>query len=107
MAIFFFVERPVRSAQNVLNGEAVARILGDADARGEARNFDIFSETLGNALRNTAGSFRGRSRQNQGEFIAAISSGRIDCSATQVENLRHSAEREAPHDVAVRIVDLF
>jgi hypothetical protein len=101
------VEGLVGGAEHVFNGEAIARILGDADADGKERSFDIFSETLGNALGNPAGIFGGSPGQNESELIAAVTSGCIDGAATQVKDLRHAAEGEAAHDMAVHIVDLF
>jgi len=105
--VLFIVEGLVCGAKHVFNGEAVARILGNADADGKARNFDIFPETLGNALSNPVGIFGGSPGQNESELIAAITSGCIDCTATQKKNLCHAAESETTHDMAVRIVDLL
>jgi hypothetical protein len=105
--VLFVVEGLVTGTEKVFNGLAVARILGHAEAYREARDFDIFSETLGDAASNPAGVFGGRPGQNQSKFIAAVTSRRIDRTATQVKNLRHAAEREAAHHVPVHIVDLF
>src|SRR5712664_3707399 len=105
--MLFVVEGLVAGAENLFNGFAVAGILGNPDADGETRDFDIFGETLGDSAGNPAGVFGGRPGQNQSELIAAITSGCIDRTATQAENLRHAAESEAAHDVPGHIVDLL
>jgi hypothetical protein len=105
--VLFIVEGLVCSAENMFNGEAVARILGDANADGKPRNFDVCTETLGNALSNPPGMFGRSPRQNQSELVTAITSGCVDRTATQVKNLCHAAEREATHNMAVHIVDFL
>src|SRR5258708_10974172 len=105
--MLFVVEGLVAGAENLFNGFAVAGILGNADADGETRDFDIFGETLGDAAGNPAGVFGGRPGQKQSELIAAITSGCIDRTATQVKNLRHAAEREAAPHLPVHIADLL
>jgi hypothetical protein len=105
--VLLIVEGLVCGAEHVFNGEAVTRILGDADADGKPRNFNVFAETLGNALSNPAGIFGGSPGQNESELIAAITCGCIDRTATQKKNLCHAAESETTHDMAVRIVDLL
>jgi hypothetical protein len=101
------VKDAVGNAENVLNGVAVPRVLSDTDADGKVRSFDIFREPLGNALRNTTGILGGSSGQNQGELIAAITGGRIDGPAAQVKDLRHPAESEAPHEMAMLVINLL
>src|SRR5258708_8771706 len=51
---FFIVESLVCSAEHVFNGEAVARILGDAAAHVNTRNFHLFLDPLDNALTHPA-----------------------------------------------------
>jgi hypothetical protein len=41
--VLFLVQRAVCGAENVLGGKPVARILRDANARGQARNFEVFA----------------------------------------------------------------
>jgi hypothetical protein len=101
------VEGAVGCTQKVFDGQTVAGILGNADADGKTRKLGIFGETLRDALRNPAGVFGGDLGQNQSEFVPAITSGRIDATATDVKNLREAAESRAAHDMAVRVVDLL
>jgi len=80
--MFFGVKGLVCNAQNVFNAAPVARVLGDADADGKARCFDIFREPLGNTLSHTTGILGGGSGQNESELIAPIPGRRIDGPAT-------------------------
>src|SRR5260370_40169455 len=91
-AMLFVVEGLVAGAENLFNGFAVAGILGNPDADRETRDFDIFGETLGDAAGNPEGVFGGRPGEEQKQLIGPMTSGWIDCTATQVENLRPSAE---------------
>src|SRR5713226_8842222 len=103
----FCVEILVRFREQFLDALAIAVVAGDADTRGEARRFIVvghdFADAIGDAARFVFLGFR----ENQGEFVAAVSRGSVNCAAMNPENIGEAADGTAADKMAVTIVNRF
>ena len=97
----------VRFREQFLNALAVAAICRDADARGENRLFRVAGENFADAVGNTTRFVLLRLREDQGEFVAAVSRGGIDGPAMNAEHIGETADSAAAHEMAKAVVDFF
>src|SRR6267143_5940682 len=103
----FCVQVLVCFRKQFFNTLTVAPADGYADARGERRLFIIVGENFADAIRDTACFVFLRFRENQGEFVPAVSRGGIDGAAVNTENIGKAADGAAADEMAVAIVDFF
>src|SRR3984957_19122528 len=106
-AAFHPVERPIGRPQQFLDGCAVRGIHRDSHARGDQRRLPIIHQFLANPLSGLLGFLFAGFGQNQGEFIAAIASRRINGPAAVAQGHTKALDRATPRQVAVFVIDLF
>src|SRR5487761_707404 len=93
--------------QQLLDGQAVARIDGDARAHGNARLDPVLDQAFADAVRDLNGDrFLGFGK-HQSEFVAAVSRGRVHAAAVIAKNVGKALERLAAHQVAVLVIYFF
>src|SRR5260370_17233204 len=85
----------------------MAGVAGDADTRGEAGRFIVAGRAFADAIGAPARFVLLGFRENQGEFIAAVSRGSVDCAAMNPENIGEAADGTAADKMAVTIVNAF
>src|SRR5204862_5347933 len=86
---------------------AVAAVRGNADARRKDRLFRVASKDFADAVGDTTRFVLLRLWKNQGEFVAAISRGCIDCPAVDAEGIGKTADGAAADEMAKVIVYFF
>ena len=77
-ATFHDIERVIRGAQELFNGDAVFRINSKTGAHGYGRFLSIAREPLANSQCGLAAFLFTRLGKNQHELIAAVTRGRIN-----------------------------
>src|SRR5712692_5643526 len=101
----FCVEILVRFREQFLDALATAAVDGNADTRGEAWRFIVVGHDFADAICDAARFVFLRLRENQGEFVAAVSRGGIDGAAVNAENIGEAADGAAADEMTVTIVD--
>src|SRR5690349_23863476 len=97
----------VRFREQFFNALAVAAVRGNADARRKDWLFRVASKDFADAVGDTTRFVLLRFRKNQGEFVAAISRGGIDCTAVDAEDIGKTADGAAADKMAKVIVYFF
>src|SRR5260221_8802458 len=85
---FFCVQILVRFRKQFFDAFAIAAVGGNADTRGERRLFGVVGENFADTIRDTMRIVFCRFRENQGEFVAAVSRGGIDSAAIDRKSTR-------------------
>lgn len=104
---FFEIELGVGGGKKFFDALAVAVADGNADAGGKLRMFEVAGHDRANAIGDARGFFVRSFRQNESEFVAAVTRGGIDGAAMNAENIGEAANRTAADKMAVAIVDFF
>src|SRR5438270_717214 len=106
-ASLFRIEIVVRFREKFFDALAVAAVRGNANARRKDRLFRVASKDFADAVGDTTRFVLLRLWKNQGEFVAAISRGGIDCPAVDAEGIGKTADGAAADEMAKVIVDFF
>ena len=106
-ASLFRIEIVVRFREQFFDALAVAAVRGNANARRKDRLFRVASKDFADAVGDTTRFVLLRLWKNQGEFVAAISRGGIDCPAVDAEGIGKTADGAAADEMAKVIVDFF
>ena len=69
--------------------------------------FVVAGENFADAIRDSVGFVFLRFRENQREFVAAVSRGGIDGTAVNAENIGEAADGTAAYEMAVAVVYFF
>jgi hypothetical protein len=101
------VEILVRFREKLFDTLAIAAVDGYADTRGDRRLFAVAGENFADATRNSPSFVFLGFRENEGEFVPAISRGGIDGAAVNAENIGEAADGAAADEMAVAVVYCF
>ena len=106
-ARFFGVELGVGIGEKFFNALAVAVVDGDTDAGGELRALRVAGHDSADTVGDTLGFIVQSLRQNESEFVAAVTRGSVDGAAVNAQDVRESIERMAADEVPVGIIDFL
>ncbi len=104
---FFEIELGVGGGKKFFDALAVAVADGNADARGKLRLLEIAGHDGANAIGDARGFFVRSFRQNESEFVAAVTRGGVDGAAMDAQDVREPIERVAADEMAVGVVDFL
>src|SRR5487761_141904 len=93
--------------QQFFDGQAVARIDGDAGADGNARLDAVLNQSFANAMRDLNGDSFLSFGKHQSEFVAAVSRGGIHAAAVITKDVGEAFERLAADQVSVVVIYFF
>ena len=103
----FRVKIPIRFGEKLFDSFAIPAVDRNADTRGERRLFIVVGHHFANTTGDAPGFVLLGFRENQGEFVTAISRRGIDGAAVYPENIGEPADRMAADKMAVVIVNFF
>src|SRR6266478_6121379 len=101
------IERAVGSAQEFFRRIAIFRKCGNAGTDGQRGGLGFCGKTFANARNHASCNIRTRFRKHEGEFVAAITRGRIDSARVVAKYLREANDSAASGEMAVVIVNGF
>src|SRR5438046_2499492 len=106
-ASLFRIEIVVRFREQCFDALAVAAAPRKPNALRNHRLFRVASKDFGDAVGDTTRFVLLRLWKNQGDFLAAISRGGIDCPAVDAEGIGKTADGAAADEMAKVIVYFF
>src|SRR5215467_3043837 len=101
------VKSAVGGSQQLFGRVAVFWKRRRAGACGKCRRFRFASHFFVDAADDAAGDVRPRFREDDGEFVAAVTRRCVNGAAVIAENLSQAHQRPAAREVPVAVVDLF
>src|SRR5438309_10261615 len=99
------IETTVRGVEQRLNGCAVAGIDGSAETHRDPRGVGVPGQPLAHAPHHQARRRLVGLRQHQGKLDPTKARGSVDGPAGKLQHRRQPAQRQAPEQVAVAVVD--
>src|SRR5882762_478232 len=103
----FCVKILVRFREEFFDTLTIAAVDGYADTRGKGRLFAVVGKNFADAIRDAVCFVLLGFRENQGEFVTAITGGGIDGAAMNAENIGEAADGAAADEMTVAVVNFF
>src|SRR6266478_6143794 len=103
----FCIQIAVCLGEQLFDSLAIAAVHGNAYARGKRRLLVVASQHFANAAGDAPRFILLSFRQDQGEFVAAITRSGVNGAAVNPQNIPKTADGAAAHEVTVVVVNCF